>query len=140
MANFLVIASIYGVLFYRSQGFDESSRAYIVDNVHSIVASWSMNALKTRASPRLLGVLNKQGAQADCLMKTFSQLGTLTHEGKPEGHSDMGYFSSKGEATATYQEKDQFEYGVATISVGLILVNGQWWIQSFHVTSPALDS
>lgn len=136
----LIITSLYGVSLCQSHRFDESSRAYVLTNVRPILASWSMTALKKRASPRLLDVLNKQGAQADCLMKSFSQLGALTAEGDPQGRSDTAYFSGKGTPTAIYEENDQFARGNATITIGLIFLKGQWWIRSFHVASPNLDA
>src|SRR5476649_2090265 len=85
----LGVAAFIGYAAYQGRGLDASSKAYVDENVPTIISTWSKQELLTRASPQLLKVVNEKPEQLDQLFRMFSKLGAMRSYDGSKGDSNV---------------------------------------------------
>ena len=133
----LVVAGFIGFAAYQGKGLDASSKAYIEENVPTIISKWSKDELLKRSSPQLLKVINEKPQQLDQLFQKLSKLGAMRGFGDVKGDSNVSYTTQSGKVTtASYVATAKFENGEGRITARLIQSSGQWQFLQFYVDSP----
>ena len=127
----------YGV--YQGKKLDASSRAYIEQNIPTILQTWSKDALLERAAPRLRRDLDEDPANTDLLFKKFKEVGTFQKMDDIKGNSITSLMPNKGLVkTAHYVIQAKFDQGDATITVNLVQTAEKWQVVGFFVNSPRM--
>lgn len=133
----LTIGALIGYAAMTGPQLDVSSKAYVDDAVPKIIATWSVDELLSRGSPRI-----RDAVDLDQLRDVFgrlSALGRLVSYDGAKGTSRMAFTPSDGKVVgAVYLAKATFEHGHAQVRISLVQVAGQWRIQAFSVDSAVL--
>jgi hypothetical protein len=130
----VLVAGFVGYAAYVGTKLDASSKAYVDASVPAIIATWSKDEFKKRASPQLLQ--SAPDEQIDSLFaKLAGQLGSFqTYDGST-GDSNVSYTTKNGKAiTASYTSTATFQNGKIDIQVKLIQINGDWMLLGFNVS------
>jgi hypothetical protein len=123
-----------GVFFYKGHALDAESKAFIDRAVPAITATWSEQQLLDRATPELRASVKPEELKA--LFDSLSHLGPLIEYEGATGEAAMSYIAgSGGTVSASYVAKARFKNGTATFRIVLIMRDGRWLIQNFHVDS-----
>jgi len=112
----LILGSGLAWGFYMKSKLEASSAAFVEESFPEIFGSWSLDALRRRATPELLEALSKKDGSA--LFKIYSPLGPLRDY---SGGGELAYLWS-GRVTgviATYKCSATFEKGDADITMHL---------------------
>jgi hypothetical protein len=132
-----VIGGFIGYAAYQGRGLDASSKAYVEENVPTILSSWSKEELLKRSSPQLLKTVEEKPDQIDQLFRKLSKLGAMRSFSDVKGDSQVFYNTKEGKTTtASYTAAAKFENGEARLTIRLIQNSGQWQFLLFYVNSP----
>lgn len=138
MVILLVLGGVIGYGLYKGKQLDATSKEYVDAAVPAIVANWSVQGLKDRASPQLMHKVTQE--QLTKFFAFFSRLGKMKKYVGSKGQSYIYITPEQGRTvTARYMARAEFEKGDANIKVLLILNKDRVWkIAGFHVNSPSL--
>ena len=115
---------------------DSSSLIYVDQSVPSIISAWSRTQLLQHTAPEFRQRV--ADSQLDAMFSNASKLGQMITFGEVKGGSRFSITKKMApHVTAAYTTHSLFEYGEATINVGLIEHEGEWQIASFAI-SPRL--
>jgi hypothetical protein len=135
----LIVIGVGGLayLWVQGTGQDTEARLYANNALPPVISSWSLQALRDRASPELLA--NTKPEQLTALFQWFKTLGTLKTLEPCLGQTQLNVNTFSGRTlTGQYSCHAQFQAGEATIQMSLIKRDNAWRITGFHVSSPAL--
>jgi hypothetical protein len=136
----LLAAGIFGYVAYQGRRLDASSKAYVEENIPSIISTWSKAELLNRSSPQLRKIIEEKPEQLDQLFQKLSKLGPMQSVGDVSGDSHVTYTTQGSKiTTAAYVVTAKFKNGEGRIMVRLLQSpTGQWQILLFNVDSPLL--
>jgi hypothetical protein len=140
--SLLVLIVGAGGLFYvqhQSRSFDVESRAFTDAAVTAITTHWSATELLKRASPEFLEASQPEDVQ-EFVATAAERLGPLVAYPGVTGEARVRTDNLHGTmVTAMYETHAQFAKGEVELQVSLVLIDGKWMINGFHLhgTSPA---
>jgi hypothetical protein len=119
----------------KGRQLDVSSKAYVDENIPTIISSWSEDEVLKRASTELQEDLN--GQQWNPFYSKVKKLGNFLNYEGCEGQSYVSISPQNGKVTtAIYTAHANFQNGQAKIKLELVWRNNQWQIANFTVDSP----
>lgn len=136
---FLLLIVVAAFLFGTRYYLDRQAGAFVTQAVQPIYTSWNFEALKRRASDRLLRTPDFDRAGREMFRAFGRALGPLQSAAAPEGGTT---YSWKPDAEirgvhADFSVQAQFEHGEAQLQFVVVKEGGVWRIVGFRVDSPA---
>jgi hypothetical protein len=135
----LSIGALIGYAAITGPQLDRSSKAYVDEAVPKIIATWSVDELLSRGSPGIRDTVDMERLRS--VFGQLSALGRMVSYDGAKGTARMAFTPSDGKVVgAVYVARATFEKGRAEIRISLVQLAGQWKIQNFSVSSPALQA
>jgi hypothetical protein len=134
LALIVVVVSTVGYFAYVGNKLDQEAKRYVDDAVPAIVADWSVDELRRRASPELLQTTKPDDLRS--LFALFAKLGPLVQYEGSKGDANLFVSAGSGQTiTANYVARATFKNGGASIEIVLRKLDGTWKVQGFRVNS-----
>jgi len=136
---FLLLVGVAAVLFGTRYYLDRQAGAFVTQAVQPIYTSWNFEALKRRASDRLLQTPDFDLSGREMFRAFGRALGPLRSAAAPKGGTT---YSWKSDAEirgvhADFSVQAQFEHGKAQLKFVVVKEGGVWRIVGFRIDSPA---